>query len=355
MKWVYDLFLGSHTRSREAVLNLLPSQRPTANPDAERKQQYLNKKMSKDFTNDEDDHDDDHDDNADLNENAEEFGYEDGRAPLKVNMSDFELIRVLGRGAFGKVLQVVKKDTGMTFAMKILKKNMVYKRKQVTHTMTERKIMEAARHPFCMGLRYAFQSESKLYIVMDFAKGGELYYHLKKQKSKRFEEAAAKIILAEVALGIGHLHSKGVIYRDLKPENVLLHEDGHICLADFGLAKELNPGNSDTKTMCGTPEYLAPEVLSGKRHNQAIDWWAYGCLVYELMTGVTPFHSKTMEELIKKVERGKVRFPPYMSSTLQDLILKLLNANPRTRLGCGEREVEELKEHPWFSDIDWKK
>lgn len=143
--------------------------------------------------------------------------------------------------------------------MKILRKAMVYKRKQLAHTMAERRILEAAQHPFCMGLRYAFQSEAKLYIVMDFAKGGELYYHLKKQKLKRFDEKTAKVIGAEIVLGLGHLHANKFIYRDLKPENVLMHDDGHICLSDFGLAKELDPDANDTRTMCGTPEYLGKE------------------------------------------------------------------------------------------------
>jgi serine/threonine protein kinase len=188
---------------------------------------------------------------------------------------------------------------------------------------------------------------------MDFYRGGELFFHL--QKKKRFSEDEARIIVAEVALALGHLHSKNFIYRDLKPENILLHESGHACLTDFGLAKELDPDQKEARTMCGTPEYLPPEVLTGKKHNKNVDWWGLGVLIYELTTGVTPFHSSTMESLVRKTEKGVVKFPKHLSDECQDIITKLLQVNPVNRLGAGNSDVEEIKSHKWFSGLDWKK
>eukprot|EP00475_Leptophrys_vorax_P013023 TRINITY_DN1941_c0_g2_i3.p1 TRINITY_DN1941_c0_g2~~TRINITY_DN1941_c0_g2_i3.p1 ORF type:complete len:627 (+),score=177.74 TRINITY_DN1941_c0_g2_i3:1417-3297(+) len=268
-----------------------------------------------------------------------------------VTIDDFDLLKVLGRGAFGKVMQARKKDTGKIYAIKVLKKSMVYQRKQVAHTQAERKILEAAQHPFLMGLRFAFQSETKLYLVMDFYSGGELFFHLKKKK--KFSEEEARIIVAEVALALGHLHKNNFIYRDLKPENVLLHETGHVCVTDFGLSKALEQDQKDTRTMCGTPEYLPPEVLTGKKHNKNVDWWALGCLLFEMCTGITPFHSSTMESLVRKVEKGIVKFPKYMSDDCKDLISQLLQVNPKMRIGAGESDVEEIKQHKWFSSVDW--
>jgi tRNA A-37 threonylcarbamoyl transferase component Bud32 len=258
VKWVYDFFLGDYCMTREnALAGALPPAATPPDPAKDRAKQYVNKmKASQDNGDDEDKNQDDND-GMDPNEDAEEIDVKTGGAgSSKVTLKDFDLIRVLGRGAFGKVVQVRKKDTGELYAMKILKKAMVYKRKQLAHTLAERRILEAAAHPFCVSLKFAFQNEGKLYFVMDFCTGGELYYHLKKQKNKRFSESAAKVMGAEIALGLGHLHKNRFIYRDLKPENVLLHGDGHALLSDFGLAKELDPEANDTRTMCGTPEYL---------------------------------------------------------------------------------------------------
>jgi tRNA A-37 threonylcarbamoyl transferase component Bud32 len=269
IRWVYDFFLGDYTMTRENVIeqkdapaapveaaNDPPAPLKTSTLAVERAEQYRNKKKSVDLGVVEEDAETE--DAYDANEEGEEIDMTNGAvaAPKKVTLQDFELLRILGRGAFGKVVQIRKKDTGEIFAMKILKKTMVYKRKQVAHTMAERRILEAATHPFCISLKFAFQNEAKLYLVMDFCTGGELYYQMKKQKLKRYEEQTAKIIGAEIVLGLGHLHSKKFIYRDLKPENVLMHGDGHVCLSDFGLAKELDPDANDTRTMCGTPEYL---------------------------------------------------------------------------------------------------
>jgi serum/glucocorticoid-regulated kinase 2 len=269
-----------------------------------------------------------------------------------VDLESFELLKVLGRGAFGKVMMVRKKDTGVVFAMKVLKKNMVFARKQVDHTLAERKVLEAFQHPFLVGLRYAFQTPAKLYLVMDFYDGGELFFHLR--KVKRFTEDQARLFVAEIALGLGHLHTLDFVYRDLKPENILLDVNGHICLTDFGLAKELNPSSeTETYSFVGTPEYLAPEMVQGTGHNKAVDWWCLGILLYELTVGITPFYSGNVDEMYHKIVHAKLRFPPRLSEECRDLISKLLIRDPKDRLGSGDGDVEELKSHKFFEKIDW--
>lgn len=270
----------------------------------------------------------------------------------KVSINSFDLIKVLGRGSFGKVMLVCKKDTGQFYAMKILKKNMIIARQQVEHTRAERKILESLQHPFLMGLRFAFQSSSKLYLVMDFYKGGELFFHLKNKR--RFTENEARLIVFEVALAIGHLHSLNFIYRDLKPENILMDEQGHICLTDFGLSKDLDPDNPESQTFCGTPEYLAPEILLGIGHGKAVDWWSLGILLYELTVGIPPFYSRNQNDMYHKIQHGALRFPPSMSDDCRNLIVQLLNRDPKTRLGSSAADVEELAQHPFFAVLDRK-
>jgi serine/threonine protein kinase len=363
VKWVYDFFLGHLTNTRENVMNNKVA--TTREQALMQKKGVVNSNTPSGDHGDEDDEDDQEDDNKIVDEKeiveevtltntpAEEGLPPNSGPPRKVTIEDFDLLKVLGRGAFGKVMQVRKKDTGKIYAMKILKKNMVYQRKQVAHTQAERKILEAAQHPFLMGLRFAFQSDTKLYLLMDFYKGGELFFHL--QKKKRFTEDEARIIVAEVALALGHLHTNSFIYRDLKPENILMHESGHVCLTDFGLAKELDPDQKEARTMCGTPEYLPPEVLTGKKHNKNVDWWGLGVLIYELTTGVTPFHSSTMESLVRKAEKGVVKFPKHLTEECKDIISQLLQVNPKMRIGASEADIEEIKQHKWFAVIDWDK
>eukprot|EP00475_Leptophrys_vorax_P007252 TRINITY_DN14595_c0_g1_i1.p1 TRINITY_DN14595_c0_g1~~TRINITY_DN14595_c0_g1_i1.p1 ORF type:complete len:540 (+),score=170.14 TRINITY_DN14595_c0_g1_i1:58-1677(+) len=270
-----------------------------------------------------------------------------------VNLESFELLKVLGRGAFGKVMMVRKKDTGVVYAMKVLKKNMVFARKQVDHTLAERKILAAFQHPFLVGLRYAFQTPAKLYLVMDFYDGGELFFHLR--KVKRFNEDQARLFVAEIALGLGHLHSLDFVYRDLKPENILLDVNGHICLTDFGLAKELNPSSDpESYSFVGTPEYLAPEMVQGTGHNKAVDWWCLGILLYELTVGITPFYSGNVDEMYHKIVHAKLRFPPRLSEECRDLISKLLIRDPKDRLGSSDADIEDIKAHKFFEKIDWE-
>jgi serum/glucocorticoid-regulated kinase 2 len=268
----------------------------------------------------------------------------------QVRLDDFELLKVLGRGSFGKVMQVKKKSDGNVYAMKILKKRAIIARNQVEHTNAERKILQALQHPFLMTLRYAFQSKEKLYFVLDYYTGGELFFHLKNQR--RFSEEVGRIYVGQIALALGYLHSMRVIYRDLKPENILLDDRGNLCLTDFGLSKDLDP-NDKAHTFCGTPEYLAPEIVTGVGHDKAVDWWSLGILLYELTVGIPPFYSQNVNEMYNKIQHGVLRFPPFLSDDCKAIIVALLNRDPRKRLGSAN-DVEDLKAHPFFKTINWE-
>lgn len=274
---------------------------------------------------------------------------DDDTSGEEVRLDDFELLKVLGRGSFGKVMQVKKKSDGKVYAMKILKKRAIIARNQVEHTNAERKILQALQHPFLMTLRYAFQSREKLYFVLDYFTGGELFFHLKNQR--RFSEEVARIYTGEIALALGHLHSLRVIYRDLKPENILLDDRGHVCLTDFGLSKDVDPDDK-AHTFCGTPEYLAPEIVTGAGHDKAVDWWSLGILLYELTVGIPPFYSQNVNEMYNKIQHGVLRFPPFLSDECKAIIVALLNRDPKKRLGSQE-DIEDLKSHPFFKSINW--
>jgi len=270
-----------------------------------------------------------------------------------LSVADFELLTVVGKGSFGKVIQVRKKDTGKIFAMKILKKQQLIARKQVAHTQTERKVLETIDHPYIVSLRYAFQTPDKLYMILDYFTGGELFHHLK--NSGRFDEERAKFYAAEITLALECLHKHTIVYRDLKPENVLLDEDGNIRLTDFGLSKESVTATCLTHTFCGTPEYLAPEVIHGAGYNQAVDWWSLGTLLYEMLTGLPPFYSENLQLMYEKIIRAKLTFPPYLSDKAKSFLSQLLDRNPKHRLGGSESDADDVKRHPFFDTIDWNK
>jgi len=248
-------------------------------------------------------------------------------------------------------MQVKKKSNGKVYAMKILKKRAIIARNQVEHTKAERKILQALQHPFLMTLRYAFQSKEKLYFVLDYYQGGELFFHLKNKR--RFSEEVARIYVGEIALALGHLHSLAVIYRDLKPENILLDDNGHVCLTDFGLSKDVDKDDK-AHTFCGTPEYLAPEIVTGAGHDKAVDWWSLGILLYELTVGIPPFYSQNVNEMYNKIQHGVLRFPPFLSEPCKNLIVALLNRDPTKRLGSKD-DVNDIRSHQFFKDMSWDK
>jgi serine/threonine protein kinase len=252
--------------------------------------------------------------------------------------------------AEGNGAQVRKKDTGEILAMKILKKDMVVKRKQYEHTMSERRILENIQHPFIVSLRFAFQTEHKLYMVFDFFNGGELYHYL--SEGEPFSEDRARFYAYEIALALAYLHKRGIVYRDLKPENLILDSAGHIKITDFGLSKEGVEGES-IKSICGTPEYLAPEILKKKPYGAGVDWWSLGTLLFEMIAGLPPFYDKNRQMMYRKILEAPLSPPAKMSAEAADLCAKLLERDPRLRLGYNGGD--EVLAHPFFAKYDREK
>jgi len=266
----------------------------------------------------------------------------------KIAAEDFDLLQVIGEGSFGKVFQVRKKDTGKIYAMKVLNKKTIIERSEVEHTKTEKDLLQRLVHPFLVNLYFSFQSTDKIYFVMDFVNGGELYSHL--QREKKFPEPRVRFYCAEIVLGLEYLHSSGVLYRDLKPENLLLRDDGHICMTDFGISKQGLGDNDRTTTFCGTPEYLAPEVLQGAPYGKAVDWWAFGTLMYEMLTGLPPFYSKDVQQMYQKILSAPLNIPSTISPDARSLLTQLLEKDANKRLS----DPKLIKAHPWFKPIEWR-
>jgi len=267
-----------------------------------------------------------------------------------VGLQDFDLLNVIGKGSFGKVIQVRKKDTGRIYAMKVLNKKNILENNELEHTRTEKNILQKLVHPFLINLNYCFQTPDKLYFVMDYINGGELFYHL--QKEHKFSPDRVRFYCAEIALGLEYLHNSGVIYRDLKPENILLTDEGHIILTDFGISKEgLIAEDSKTQTFCGTPEYLAPEVLEGRGYTKAVDWWSFGTLMFEMLTGLPPYYSQDVQQMYFKIMNAKLEFPDNLDESTQSILRGLLERDPNKRLS----DAQAIKQHPYFKSIDWDK
>ncbi|XP_008123018.2 ribosomal protein S6 kinase alpha-2 isoform X1 [Anolis carolinensis] len=273
----------------------------------------------------------------------------------KADPSQFELLKVLGQGSYGKVFLVRKikgSDAGQLYAMKVLKKATLKVRDRVRSKM-ERDILAEVNHPFIVKLHYAFQTEGKLYLILDFLRGGDLFTRLSKEVM--FTEEDVKFYLAELALALDHLHGLGIIYRDLKPENILLDEEGHIKITDFGLSKEAIDHDKRAYSFCGTIEYMAPEVVNRRGHTQSADWWSFGVLMFEMLTGSLPFQGKDRKETMALILKAKLGMPQFLSTEAQSLLRALFKRNPSNRLGAGLDGVEEIKRHPFFSTIDWNK
>ncbi|XP_055340481.1 ribosomal protein S6 kinase alpha-2-like isoform X2 [Paramacrobiotus metropolitanus] len=247
------------------------------------------------------------------------------------------------------VRKISGKDANTLYAMKVLKKATLKYRDRM-RTKKERDILAEVNNPFIVKLHYAFQTEGKLYLILDFLRGGDLFSRLSKEVM--FTEEDVKFYLAELALAMDQLHKWGIIYRDLKPENILLDADGHISLTDFGLSKEAVDGEK-TYSFCGTVEYMAPEVVNRKGHGCAADWWSFGVLMYEMLTGELPFQGANRKETMNLILKAKLGMPPFLSPDAQSLLRALFKRIPGNRLGAGERGVEEIKSHPFFATIDW--
>lgn len=270
-----------------------------------------------------------------------------------LKIEDFELLKVVGKGSFGKVMQVMKKDTGRIYALKTLRKAHIISRSEVAHTLAERSVLAQINNPFIVPLKFSFQSPEKLYLVLAFVNGGELFHHL--QKEQRFDINRSRFYTAELLCALECLHGFKVIYRDLKPENILLDYSGHIALCDFGLCKLDMKDEDRTNTFCGTPEYLAPELLLGHGYTKTVDWWTLGVLLYEMLTGLPPFYDENTNEMYRKILQEPLHFPglEIVPAAAKDLLTRLLDRNPERRLGANG--AAEIKAHHFFSNIDWRK
>lgn len=261
---------------------------------------------------------------------------------------------VIGRGTFGKVFLIEHKVTKQLYACKSIRKDILIQYDQVDNTLLEKDIMFECDHPFLVGMEFLFQNELRLYFVMPFVRGGEMYKVF--QSKKRFKENEVIFYAAQMTIAIGYLHMKGIVHRDLKLENILIGEDGYIKIIDYGLAKMLGE-NQETTSFCGTPEYLAPEMVNQTGHDKGVDWWALGILIYEMLIGVTPFFNRNKNMLLSKIKTAKVVFPDRnkykieYSDKIVDLICKLLEKDKSKRLGTKDDFVEILS-HPIFKDID---
>uniref|UniRef100_A0A672SVI6 Serine/threonine-protein kinase Sgk1 n=1 Tax=Sinocyclocheilus grahami TaxID=75366 RepID=A0A672SVI6_SINGR len=265
--------------------------------------------------------------------------------------TDFNFLKVIGKGSFGKVLLAKRKRNGKCYAIKVLQKKVILNRREQKHIMAERNVLlKNVKHPFLVGLHYSFQTTDKLYFVLDFVNGGELFFHL--QKERTFPEPRAKFYIAEMASALGYLHSLTIVYRDLKPENILLDSQGHIVLTDFGLCKEGISQADTTTTFCGTPEYLAPEVLRKQPYDNTVDWWCLGSVLYEMLYGLPPFYSRDTHEMYDNILHKELVMRPGASTAAWFILQALLEKDHTRRLGYRD-DFNEVKEHEFFSTINW--
>ncbi|KAG1048035.1 hypothetical protein G6F43_009551 [Rhizopus delemar] len=268
----------------------------------------------------------------------------------KLKLDDFNISRTLGTGSFGRVHLIQSKVNGRHYAMKVLKKTEVIRLKQVEHTNNEKHILESVAHPFLVNMWGTFQDCHNLYMVMDYIPGGELFSVLR--RSQRFPDHVAKFYAAEVTLAIEYLHRKDMIYRDLKPENLLLDAQGHIKITDFGFAKYVP---DITWTLCGTPDYLAPEIIQSKGYGKAVDWWSLGVLIYEMLAGYPPFYDDDHLKLYEKILACKIKWPQYFDPNAKDLLKRLLTPDLTKRFGNLKAGTDDIKHHPWFTGVDFNR
>jgi protein kinase A len=264
-------------------------------------------------------------------------------------LRDFELKETLGTGTFGRVRLARHKTLDKYFALKALKKREVIRMKQVDHIMQEAAILSEIHHPFVVNMLRGFQDEQRLYILLEYVVGGEMFTHLR--KAGKFPLAVAKFYTGEVMLALEYLHSLTIVYRDLKPENLLLDGNGHVKITDFGFAKKVA---ERTFTLCGTPEYLAPEIIQNKGHGKAVDWWAFGILMYEMLVGYPPFFDESPFRIYEKILEGKLQFPKWIDPRGMDLVKGLLQTDHTKRLGSLKRGVQDIRKHKFYQGVDWE-
>jgi serine/threonine protein kinase len=277
------------------------------------------------------------------------------RSPImskKMQLTDFEMVRTIGTGSFGRVKFARYKPDGIHYAVKFMKKHEIIKLKQVDHINTERSIMMQLSHPFIVNMKGSFKDDRFIYIVMECISGGELFTHLR--KARKFTDEQSKFYCAQIALVFDYIHSKNIVHRDLKPENILIARDGYAKLTDFGFAKVIEPG-ARTFTLCGTPEYIAPEVLLNKGHGKPVDWWTLGILTYECICGQPPFCDEEPMGIYQKILAGKIYFPKYFDKNAKTLVKGLLQADLSKRLGNLKDGSDDILKSKWLADLDMTK
>ncbi|KAJ3149573.1 Serine/threonine kinase [Geranomyces variabilis] len=270
-----------------------------------------------------------------------------------IGLDDFTFIAVLGKGNFGKVLLAEERYSKQLYAIKVLKKEFIIENDEVESTKAEKRVFLAAnrqRHPFLVNLHSCFQTESRIYFVMEYVSGGDLMWHIQHQQ---FSEKRAKFYAAEVLLALEYFHKENIVYRDLKLDNILLSPHGHIKIADYGLCKEQMGYGATTNTFCGTPEFMAPEILQDKPYGRAVDWWAFGVLIYEMLLGQSPFRGEDEEEIFEAILEDEILYPVNMAKDAVSLLQKLLTKDPAKRLGGGKTDAEDIKKHAFFKGMDW--
>lgn len=267
-------------------------------------------------------------------------------------LASYKVDRVLGTGSFGKVLLVQDKETKKVGALKIISKDRIVKTKQVEHTIGEKDILFCTKSPFVVALFDYYQDRENIYLVLEFVNGGEMFTVLQRQPNRRFSAVQTRFFAAEVVMAFEYLHNLDIMHRDLKPENMLIDYRGHCKLTDFGFAKRVDHA---TYTMCGTPEYLAPEIIANKGYTRAVDWWAVGVLIYEMRKGRSPFEDKEQMNMFRKITKCEFKFPRNFSEPERQLILGFLQVDITRRLGYMHGGASRIKREPYFEGLDWNR